>query len=30
MLALIVIVCLAGIQAIGQIDALFFSIGNTL
>ena len=30
MLALIAIVCLAGITQIGRINELFFSIGNTL
>jgi pilus assembly protein Flp/PilA len=30
MLALIAIVCMAGVAQIGGIDALFFSIGNTL
>ena len=30
MLALIVILCIAGIQTIGDINALFFNVGNTL
>jgi Flp pilus assembly pilin Flp len=30
MLALIAIVCMAGVAQIGGIDALFFSVGNTL
>jgi Flp pilus assembly pilin Flp len=30
MLALIVILCIAGVQTIGDIDALFFNVGNTL
>jgi len=30
MLALIAMVCLAGVAAIGNIDALFFDVGNTL
>jgi Flp pilus assembly pilin Flp len=30
LLALIAIVCLAGVSTIGNINSLFFSVGNTL
>jgi Flp pilus assembly pilin Flp len=30
MLALIAIVCMAGVMQIGSINALFFNVGNTL
>jgi len=30
MLALIAIVCMAGVSTIGNINSLFFSVGNTL
>jgi Flp pilus assembly pilin Flp len=30
MLALVVIVCLAGVQSIGRINELFFNIGSTI
>ena len=30
MLALIALVCMAGVSQIGQLNALFFNVGNTL
>jgi len=30
MLALIALVCMAGVASIGNINGLFFSVGNTL
>ena len=30
MLALIAMICLAGVSQIGQINELFFTVGNTL